>query len=245
MRWFILLPPMAVVGWLAPAAGAADPKPEPLAGWLIDLPELGTYQLTPLAQEINKDKKDEIYRQAFRYVWTGGDFRQLTVTFARDPEFKTKYAPEAVKKSYPDAKEVKIGKRTGWILSAGATPVKMVLPVAPDKVILFETEGSPREEFVTDVAGKLDLAAIETALSKPPRTDYTLKVETFKDLKRGMTNQQVERWAGSASSSSGDPKAYVLDYKLADGSRVRLGFEAGTLKSAKHEKDGKTEELLK
>jgi hypothetical protein len=245
MRWFMLLPALAVLGWLAPAAGAADPKPEPLAGWLIDLPELGTYQLTPLTPQINKDKKDVIYSQAFRYVWTGGDFRQLTVTFARDPEFKTKYAPDAVKKAYPDAKEVKIGKKTGWILSAGAKPVKMVLPLGEDKAILFETEGSPGEELVTDVAGKLDQVAIETALSKPPRTDFTLKVETFKDLKKGMTNKQVERWVGFAGSSSGDAKAYALTYNFTDCTRMLLSFEAGKLKSVKYEKDGKTEELLK
>jgi hypothetical protein len=245
MRWFLLLAALACLGWLAMVAGAVEPKPRPLAGWPIDLPDLGTYAVRPLAPEVDKDKKDEIYRQSFRYEWTGGDFRVLTVTFARDPGFKAKYAADAVKKAYPDAKEVKVGKKTGWILSADKKPVKMVVPLSEDKAILFETEGSPGEDFVTDVAGKLDLGAIETALGKPPRTDFTLKAETFKQLKKGMTSQQVERWVGLAGSSSGDPKAYVLDYKLADGSRALLGFEEGKLMSIKHEKDGKSEELLK
>jgi hypothetical protein len=244
MRGLLLLAALACSVWLAMAAGADELKPAPLAGWPIDLPDLGMYVVRPLAPEVGRNK-DEDYRQSFRYEWTGGDFRVLTTTFARDPGFKARNAADAVKRAYPDAKEVKIGKKTGWILSADKKPVKMVLPLSEDKAILFETEGSPDETFVTDVAGKLDLGAIETALAKPPRTDFKLKLETVKALKKGMTNQQVECWLGYASGSSGDPKAYVLDYKLADGSRAVLDFGEGKLKSVKHEKDGKSEEILK
>ena len=44
---------------------------------------------------------------------------------------------------------------------------------------------------------------------------------------------------------AGPDKAPTLGYKLTDGSRVFLGFADGKLDSVKHEKDGKTEELLK
>jgi hypothetical protein len=230
---------------------AADPKPrQPLAGWLIDLPDLGTYQVTPQAPEVNKDKKDEIYRQSFRYEWTGNDFRKITVTFARDPEFKTKFSAEGVKKEYPAAAKAEVGRKTGWIIPLGKEPlphgpVKLILPLGEDKAVLVETEGSPREDVVLDFAGKLDLAAIESALSKPPRTDFSAKVELFAGLKKGISELKIRLYVGDYDEYGGQPKAPVLEYQLADGSRVKLAFEGGMLKSVQHEKDGKSEELLK
>jgi hypothetical protein len=250
MRWLFL---GLVVTLGATSVQAADPKPQkPLFGWFIELPDAGiTYALMPQAPEVNKDKKDEIYRQSFKYVWTGNDLRMITVTLARDPEFKTKFTAEGVKKDYPGAVKAEVGKKTGWIIPLGKEPlpqgpVKLILPLGEDKAVLVETEGSPRENDVLDFAGKLDLAAIETALSKPPRTDFSAKVELFAGLKKGMSELKIGLYVGDCDVYDGSqPKAPVLEYKLADGSRVKLAIEGGKLKSATHEKDGKTEELLK
>jgi hypothetical protein len=233
---------------------AADaPKPEPRAGWLGVFPELTGYQRTFSAPVVTLDKakKPVAYRQTAKYEWTGGAIKKLEVTLARDPEFKQKYAAETVRK---EAKEVRVGKRTGWLWNLekeaqgkrDAVVARLVVPLGEDKALILEARGAGPWEELTGLAERFDLARAETALEGPPRTEFGRNLDAFRALKKGMPYADVAGWVGEADEDVGQG-VHILVYKLPDGSRVLLGFaDLKSLMYVKHEgKDGKTEELVK
>jgi hypothetical protein len=246
---------LATVGvWLhavGEGGGAGARKPESRAGWLGVFPELPGYQRTFTAPVVAAGKQPESYRQLVKYEWTGGAVKMLQVTLARDPAFKKTYAADTLRK---EAKEVKVGKRTGWLWNfekqAGgkldALMARLVVPLAEDKALIFEARGIGPWEAVTDLAARFDLASAETALAAPPRTDFQRSLDAFRALKKGIPLTEVIAWVGDPDRDVGSGML-VMEYKLADGSRVLVGFvKRESLMYVNHEgKDGKVTELVK
>jgi hypothetical protein len=222
---------------------------EVLAGWFKVFPELTGYQRSFLAPVV---KSKQVYQQTARYLWTGGAVKLLEVTLARDPVFKKQYAADTLKKQANAPQEVKVGKRAAWLWNlekeAGTDPNKvrtrLVLPLAEDKVIVFEAKGRGPWEALTGLAEKFDQAAVEKALGKAPRTDSKRELALFRELRKGTPYADVVPWVGMADRDVGSGM-HVLVYDLPDGSRVSLGYaDFQKLMYARHEdKDGRTTEL--
>jgi len=160
--------------FLLAALAAAAPAPEdkaPAPAWDLELPNLPNYALTFQPPVVAKGDPPVAYRQAARYEWTGNDLRIATLTLARDPEFKTKYAAEALKKE--GAKEIMVDKKSGWMREPRGEGIEKVrefiLPLADDKAVVIEGRANFREADIQKLAGQLDLDAIAKALDKPPR----------------------------------------------------------------------------
>jgi hypothetical protein len=235
-----------VVGsWTLGPALAAD---KPMAGWYGLYPQFSNYALFFTAPKVGKGKKPKTYQQSVRYDWTGGDFRTLTITLVRDPAFKKDFAPETLRKAKPAPKEVKVGKKTGWLTVSGEGIKKvhqLVIPLADETAVLVKSGGSIGEAGIVEMAKKLDLAAIATALKLPPRTDFKRKLETFRSLKKGASMRDVEHWVGFPDADVGSG-IHVLEYKLGDGSRVLIGTpDLAKVMYVKHEKDGTITDLAK
>ena len=252
MRWQLMACVATFGVYLYPAAegGAGGRKPDPRAGWFGVFPELTGYQRTFTAPAAADGKKSESYRQTVKYEWTGGAVKLLEVTLARDPAFKKAHAAEALKKQ---AKEVKVGKRTGWLTTKELQPGmidaeagRLVVPLGEDKALIFVAKGIGPWEALTDLAGRFDLAAAEAALAAAPRTDFQRSLEAFRALKKGVSYAEVVAWVGDADKDVGSG-VHVMEYKLPDGSRVLLGFaKFESLMYVKHEgKDGKVTDLVK
>jgi hypothetical protein len=117
--------------------------------------------------------------------------------------------------------------------------------LAVDQALVLEGKGMVSADELTRLARAFDLARTEPALARPPRTDFTRTVEPFRALKKGMPLTEVVPWVGDADADIGRG-IHVLEYKLADGARVLLGFaDFKSLLYVKHEKAGKTEDLVK
>ena len=126
-----------------------------------------------------------------------------------------------------------------------ATAPNPTPPLDEDKALILEAKGLVTEEYLTAMAGKFDLAAVEKALGQPPRTDFNRSLEAFKALKKGIPLSEVSAWVGDGDADVGR-SIHVLAYKLSDGSRVLLGFaDIKNLLYVKHEKDGQTVDLVK
>ncbi len=145
---------------------------ETAAGWPGVFPEMTNYQRTFTAPVIAKDKSS--YRQTARYDWMGGRFEMLEVTVARDPAFKEKHTPEALKKEKNPPKEVEVGKKKAWLWSMPAEPGKLdqvtgrlVVVLDADKALIIERKGDGPE--LTEMAKHFDLTRVEKALADPPQ----------------------------------------------------------------------------
>jgi hypothetical protein len=253
MRWLsMVLTALAAGG----AARAADPpKPQPLSGWYGAFPRLGLtgYHRTFTAPVVAKGDKPTEYRQTVKYEWTGGAAKHLEVTLARDPAFKKKYAPDALKKEDPAPKEVKVGKRNAWLWTyepkAGDDwPLvgRVVLPLGEEAALILEAKGQGPWESLTGLVEKFDADRMAEAVKAPPRTDFGRSPEAFAAIKKGGDYADVLAWVGEPDADVGSG-IHVLAYKLADGSRVLVGTpDFKTIQYVKHErKDGKTEDLAK
>jgi hypothetical protein len=110
------------------------------------------------------------YRLTANYHWLGDDFRSATATMARDPEFKTKYSADAMKKE--GATEMKVGKKTAWLRQGDGPGVKpqseIVVPLSEDKALIFTSGGHFSEKQLELLADGFDPARVEAALAKPP-----------------------------------------------------------------------------
>jgi hypothetical protein len=240
----VLLVLTAVPGIIIPAEAVAAEKSAPLAGWYGVFPELIGYQLTLAAPKLGADKKTT-YQQTAKYEWTGGAIRSLTVTPARDLAFKKGHGAAALKKQ--GYREVKVGKKTAWLLGTDKDGIdatrQLVLPLGDETALLVEARGSVGDDALVEIAARFDADRLAAALKAPPRTDFGRSLEAFRALKKGAPLHDVYTWAGQPDGTAGKG---VLEYKLGDGSRVLVGTrDLKEVSSVNHEKDGKSEDLLK
>jgi len=223
---------------------AAEPKVDIKSGWIGVFPTMPNYLRTYKAPVVNKDKT--VYQQSAHYVWMGNDYREATATLACDPEFKTAHTAEALKKTGAEA--IKVGKQDAWIIrnkDEGKKAFdKIIVPLGDDKALIIEGIGFAHKGFPTELADRFDAEKCVTALAQPPRTEFGRSLEGFKQLTKGMSLREVKEWIGEPDGDIGSG-IHVMEYKLPDQSRVLLGFPSfDKLTYVKHEKDGKTEDLL-
>jgi hypothetical protein len=255
----MVLPAACGVWVCGPGAGRAAEaaRMEARAGWFGVFAELPGYQRSFQAPVVAEGKKAEAYRQTATYEWTGSARKTLEVTLARDPAFRQKYAAETLNKEPRPPRRVSVGKFHGWFWNldteAGKMPDRvsrrLVVPLAEDRILLLEAKGPgpwEKKENLTDLAGRFDLPRLANALAAPPRTDFERKLEAFRVLRKGVPYSDVVAWVGVADKDVGSG-VHVLVYRLADGSRVMLGFaDFQSLLYVRHEgKDGKMEDLVK
>ncbi len=252
-QWGVAFASVCVILSSGEVAMTAEPaKTEQLAGWFGVYPELAGYSRAFAKPVLTPEKKPEAYRQTAQYEWTGGAIKTLEVTLARDPAFKQKHSAESLRKEKMPPKEVKVGKRTGWLwqLEGGAKPdavvARLVVPLGAEKALILEAKGAGPWEELTGLAERFDPARIEAALDSPPHTGSRRTIEAFKVLKKGVSYAEVVAWVGHADKDIGSG-VHVMTYALPDGSRVLLGFaDFKSLLYVTHEtKDGKKEELVK
>lgn len=143
-------------------------------GWPDLFPALGNFGRTVAAPVVAKGDKPEAYSQAATYEWMGGRFEILTITIARDPAFKEKYAADAVKKAKPAPEAVEVNKKRAylWDKLAGENDLKnvnkrLVVVLADDKVLTVEQVGFGLE--LDEVAKKLDFDKVAKALESAPK----------------------------------------------------------------------------
>jgi hypothetical protein len=158
---------LAVVSLLAFASADAP------GGWPDLFPALGNFDRKVSAPVVAKGDKPEVYSQSARYEWLGGRFEVLTVTLARDPAFKEKYAADAVKKAKPAPTEVEVNKKRAYLWDNLTKPddlvnvnKRLVVILADDKVLTVEQVGFGLE--LEDVAKKLDFEKVAKALESAP-----------------------------------------------------------------------------
>jgi hypothetical protein len=239
---------------LAAQPGQQPPPRQALAGWLGIFPTMLGYQRTFTAPVIEGEAKKMVYRQTVKYEWTGGAARLVEVTAARDAAFKQRYsAAEVAKEKQPPA-SIKVGdypallwkfdkpakEREDWPLAA-----RLVVLLDEDRVLMLEFRGpGPWGGSWESYAEKFDLKKTKSALDQPPRTGDPKTLESFKQLKKGMSYADVMDWVGPAEKDIGSG-IHIMQYTLADGSQVMLGFpDFQKMIYAKHRtKDGKAVDL--
>src|SRR5262245_49438031 len=96
------------------SAIASPPLQEPRP-WMSLWIALPNYALTISPAVAEKGDRPQVYSQTGTYLWTGGRYEALAVTFARDPAFAQKYALEALRKSATPPKELEVGKKKAYL----------------------------------------------------------------------------------------------------------------------------------
>jgi hypothetical protein len=142
-------------------------------GWPELFPTLGNFDRKVAGPVVAKGDKPETYSQTVRYEWIGGRFEILTITIARDPAFKDKYAADAVKKGKPAPEAVEVNKKRAylWDKLAAENDLKnvnkrLVVVLADDKILMVEQVGFGLD--LAEVAKKLDFDKVAKALESPP-----------------------------------------------------------------------------
>lgn len=138
-------------------------------GWDALFPSLDNYSLKVEAPKVEKGEKPTAYSQSANYDWMGGRFEAFTITLARDPKFKDKYAADAMKKEKVEALEVNKKPAYLWDLKPAKfndASRRLVVVLADDKVLIVEQRGHGLD--VADVAKKLDFDKVLKALENPP-----------------------------------------------------------------------------
>jgi hypothetical protein len=225
---------LIVCGALLCGAGARQKKgkPEPLGGWPGVFPKLLGYQRTFTAPAVEGGKEPKKYSQLVRYEWTGGAARRLEVTLARDPAFKDRHAEARLAKDPGKPRQVKVGKRTGWLWDLKkegdkdpwALRQRLVVPLGEDRALIFEAKGpGPWAGGLERLTSHFDLDRFEKALDAPPRTDFRRRLDAFRALRKGMSYEAAAEWVGFADRDIGRG-IHIMEYALGDGSRVLLGF---------------------
>jgi hypothetical protein len=218
---------------------AAQETPPIFAGWIGVFPSVNSYD-----RKFDKPKVDkQTYQQTARYEWTGGRIETIHVTLIRDAELAKRYTMDGVKKLPVLPIEVKIGDKVGW----DGPPGTLVIVLGADRLMKLE---APTWKFhQSDLAGfakHFGLDECAKALDNPPRTDSRRKVEAFRELRKGMSLDDVLAWVGNADDVVGSG-IHVLAYRLDDGSRALIGFpKFNKLIYVQHEdKAGKSVDLVK
>ena len=235
---------IALVHWACSAATAAE-KPRVFAGWFDLFPR--SQHLSPQYEQpvVKKMKEGETkYSQSVHFDAMTGLPRSFTATVARDPEFATMYSPDNLKKAA--AKSFKIGTRTAWVW---ADEKKVIVPIGDDKAVIIELDAKSQAMPLVEYAKSLEYDRIEKALADPPRTDFSMTVQTFKALKKADSALGLYGWAGYAKSEpigKKEDERFRSAYALPDGSKVEIVVARWKIESVVHEsKDGKSVDLLK
>jgi hypothetical protein len=221
------------------AASAAQAPARVLPGWLGVFPEVGMYSRR---LEVPKSEK-ESWQQSARYEWSGGRSEMIRVTLMRDAAEAKKYAFDA-KNPLPDTvKKVKVAERDAYEYPGG----KLVIDLGKDRRMLLEAPTwQMYKSNLAEFAKRFSLDACAKAIEKPPRTDFTRKLDAFRELKKGMSLAEVRERVGDNEKDVGSG-IHILEYRLDDGSRVLIGFpDLNRLIYVKHEdKAGKVVDLAK
>jgi hypothetical protein len=254
MNWYWLVPAVLLCVVAAAAAQGPGEKGKPLAGWPGVWPELSGYQRTFTAPTVAPGKGPEKYAQTVKYEWTGGAIRLLEVTLARDPAFRERYSPDALKKDPGKPELVKVGKADGWlwrlVKEGDKDPwplqARLVIPLGADRALILDARGQGPWVPLGMVAKDFDLEKLGKALDGPPRTDFRRSVDAFRELRKGMSYAEAAAWVGPADEDVGSG-IHVMLYRLDDGGRVLLGFpDFNRLIYVRHEpKGGKAQDLVK
>lgn len=240
MRWSWSLSGFVVLGVLMSDLTGQEPAPKKdiMAGWPGVFVNVGNYQATFKKPEISEDKKS--YRQTVNYSWLGGRLESNDVTLARGEKYTKDYTGAALLKNADPPELVKVGDFTGWHWKEKKLVAVML---DKDRILLVKClfDGSP-----VDFAGKFSLKDCAKALDNPPRADSSRQLESFRQLKKGMSYQAVVDWVGHANKDVGSG-IHIMEYRLEDGTRTLLGFpDFKQLLYVKHEdKNGKTTDLVK
>ncbi len=118
--------------------------------------------------EVGKGEKPESYSQSCTYTATDPNLpaETLTVTLARDPAFKEKYAADALKREKTPPKELKVAKHQAYLWDLGDNKKRLVVVLADDKVVVAEQTGTGQD--LPKWAAKWKLTGIEKLLDTPP-----------------------------------------------------------------------------
>jgi hypothetical protein len=218
-----------------------------LAGWYDLFPPYQKHFYPMYAQPVVSKMKgaDNTYSQTARFDQMTGLVRAFSATVARDPNFKKRFSREAMKDAPTTTLE--IGKRTAWVWNDNK---KVVVPVGDDKAVLLEVDPNSEGMALVDYAKSLDYDRIEKALAKPPRTDFSLTLQTFSVFKKGESVFTLQDWAGIAKSheqvGKKEDDRIRWDYPLKDGTKIVVTTVAWGIEAITHEAaDGKMVELLK
>ncbi len=138
-------------------------------GWDELFPSLPNFGRKVEVPKVEKGEKPTAYSQSANYDWMGGRFEAFTITLARDPQFKTQYAADAMKKEKVETLEV--NKKTAYLWDLKPAKFndlsrRLVVALADDKILIVEQRGHGLD--VADVAKKLDFDKVLKALENPP-----------------------------------------------------------------------------
>jgi hypothetical protein len=237
-------------------ASAQNPgeKARPLAGWMGVFPEMNGYQRTFTAPAVAPGKAPDKYAQKVKYEWTGGAIKLLEVTLARDPAFKDRHSPDALAKDPGKPERTKVGNFDAWEWKLakegdkGEWPpqARMVVRLGDDRALILEARGQGPWEPLSQLVKRFDLEKLAKALDAAPRTDFRRRLESFRDLKKGMSYAEAAAWVGEADEDIGSG-IHIMVYRLDDGGRVLLGFPGfDRMVYARYQpKGGKDEDLAR
>jgi hypothetical protein len=156
---------LALLLGFALATPAADPKGKDYGTLFPAIP--GLYKTKIDKPEVGKGDPPEVYSQLCTYTCNEPNVTEtLTVTIARDPAFKEKYSADALKKEKAPPKEVKVGKKNGYLWDLGDNKKRLVVVLADDKAVIAEQTGTNQD--LAKWAAKWKVAVIEKALDTPP-----------------------------------------------------------------------------
>jgi hypothetical protein len=232
---------------IAASPGQAGEQAPAFAGWYDLIPPCQKRLYPQFDQPVIDKRKgrETCYAQTARFDAMTGLPRSFHVTVARNPDFKTQFAPDTLKKA--PASILEIGKRKAWVWE---DKKKVVIPLGDDKAVVLETDPASQAMPLVEYAKSLDYDRIEKALAKPPRKDFAVTLETFTVLKKGDSTQGLYAWAGHAKTTEPvgkkEDERFRWTYVLKDNSKIIVTTSDWKVERLVHETaDGATVDLLK
>lgn len=239
MRSAVLRPVCAAIFLLSGSVAVGQPTQKPLAGWVGVFVEVPNYQRTFEKPKVDK----KAWRQTAHYEWMGGRAETIHVTFAHDADETKKHQFGDANPQPKELEKLKIGERSAYKYPEG----KLVIDLGNDRLMILTAP--TWKLFQSDLpvfAKRFPLDACAKALENPPRTEFGRKVESFRELRKGMSLADVRAWVGEAEKDIGSG-IHIFTYRLDDGTEVLIGFpDLNRLIYVKH-KDaaGKVVDLVK
>lgn len=237
--------------FIGPAEPVPPEKPVALAGWYNLLPAFPNYDGprydAPFIQRIRGH--ETTYSQTLHFKGIGKARRSFSITFARDAELPNRFSSAAMKALGDPPESIRIDDRLVWVWSDQR---KIVVLIDKDKAVILENNLPQIRMPLVDCARKLDYKHIGELLSKPPRMDFTVSIDTFRTFRKGDPLHAVTEWCGPAdrvaaltSEVDGAKDRKVLRFDLKGDATVFV-IGRSTIETIRHEaKDGKIEHLVK